>query len=114
MSAHLLDAAKLIDLGGSDPGLEAGIDAGHTSTSRAEVAQEANDVNYLAYLRKPVAAVFVELVNGLRVRQGKPNAVITPRLGHGSTIAGRLWAGAELQSDVVELARRGYRVLRLA
>ena len=55
---------------------------------RALVAQEADDFDDLAYLGKLLAAVFVELVDRIRVRQGEPHAVIAPRLGHHSTMAG--------------------------
>ena len=89
VSDRLLDAAELIDLDGSDPWFVVGVDAGHASTSRAEIAQEADDLDDLAHLGKFVAAVFVELVDRIRVRQGEPHAVIAPLLGHHSTMAGR-------------------------
>ncbi len=89
VSDLLLDAAELINLDGSDPWLVAGVDAGHASTSRAEVAQEADDFDDLAYLGKLLATVFVELVDRIRVLQGEPHAVIAPLLGHHSTMAGR-------------------------
>jgi hypothetical protein len=90
LTARPLTAAELADLDGCDPGLEARVDAGDASTTRAEVAQEADDVDDLSYLRERLAAVFVELVNRLQVLQGEAHAVIAPRLGHKSTMAGRL------------------------
>jgi hypothetical protein len=101
VTERLLTAAALIDdLGGADPGfvlgvstiggnnLEVDIDAGHASTSRA-VAQEADDFDDLAYLGKLLAAVFVELVDRIRVLQGEPHGVVGPRRGHNWTMAGR-------------------------
>ena len=57
---RLLSSAELINLDGSDPGLEleVGVNAGHASPSRA-VAQEADDLDDLAYLGKLLAAVLV-------------------------------------------------------
>ena len=86
-SDHLLTAADLTDLDGSDPGLEDGVDAGHSSTSRA-VAQEADDLDDVAYLGKLRAAVFVELVDRIRVLQGEPHAVVVACVDHNSTMAG--------------------------
>ena len=43
---------------------------------------------YLAYLGKRLAAAFVELVDRIGVLQGEPHAVVAPRLGHHSTMAG--------------------------
>ena len=87
MSERLLTAAELIDLVGSDPGLEEGVDACHASTSRA-VAQEADDFDDLVYLGKLRAAVFVELVDRIRVLQGEPHAVVVACVDHNSTMAG--------------------------
>jgi hypothetical protein len=80
-------AAELTDLGGSDPGVEHGVNAGHASTSRA-FAQEADDFDHLAYVGKLHPRVLVELVDRIRVLQGEPHGVIAPRLGHKSTMAG--------------------------
>jgi hypothetical protein len=77
----LLAAAELIDLNGGDPGLKVGVNARHACTSRA-VAQEADHIDYLTYRGKLLAAVLVELVDGIRVLQGEPHAVIAPRLDH--------------------------------
>jgi hypothetical protein len=52
-------AAELTDLGGSDPGLEEGVNAGHASTSRA-FAQKTDDSDDLAYLGKLHSRVLVE------------------------------------------------------
>ena len=83
-------AAELVDLDGSDPGSFAGVDAAHASTSRALVAQEADDFEDLPYLGKLLAAVFVELVDRVRVLQGEPHAVNNPLASVTlSTMAGR-------------------------
>ena len=89
MSERILTAAELMDLDGGDPGLEAAIDVRHASMSWAEVAQEADDVDDLADLGKLLPAVFVELVDGPRRHQGEPHSVISARLGHSLTMAGR-------------------------
>jgi hypothetical protein len=88
VTERLRIAAELVDLGGSDPGVEVGVDAGHASASRA-VAQEADDFDDLAYLRKLLAAVLVELIDGIRVLQGEPHGVVVTRRGHNWTMAGR-------------------------
>ena len=91
----------LIDLGRSDRGVEEVVNAGHASTSRATVAQEAHDFDYLAFLGKPHAGVLVEVVDRIRVLQGESHAVVAPRLGppeiRGSgyvveTLEAALWA----------------------
>jgi len=88
VSERLLTSAELIDLHGSDSGLNSGIDAGHESTCRAKVAQEAHDVDDLADLRKPLAAVFVEVIDRTRTLQGESHAVVAPCIGHNWTMAG--------------------------
>jgi hypothetical protein len=87
VSQCLLTAGELIDLDGSDPGLEVGVYADHASTSRS-IAQEADDLDDVAFLGKLVTAVLVELVDHIRVLQGEPNAVVAPRFRHNSTMAG--------------------------
>ena len=78
-----------LDLVRSDPWpeVEVLVNVGHASTSRA-VAQEADHFDDLAYLGKVRAGVLVELVDRIRAPHGEPYAVVTPRLGHNSTMAG--------------------------
>ena len=55
MTERLLTTAELTDLDGSDdPGLEVGVNAGHASANLT-FAQEADDIDDLAYLGKLLA-----------------------------------------------------------
>jgi hypothetical protein len=84
VTERLSTSPELIDLDGSDPGLEVDVDAGHASTGRA-VAQEADDLDDLAYLGKLLTGVLVELVDRVRALQGEPYGEIAL---HNLTMAG--------------------------
>jgi hypothetical protein len=49
VSQRLLTAGELVDLDGSDPGLEVRVDAGHARTSRS-IAQEADDLDDVSFV----------------------------------------------------------------
>src|SRR5262249_31180090 len=98
---RLLTAAELIDLNGGDPGLKVSVNGSYACASRA-VAQEANHIDYLTYRRKLLAAVFVELVDRIRVLQREPHAVIAPRLGHEHLAAAELLGRPLLSATLPE------------
>ena len=89
LTDRLVSASALVDLRGFDlrrVGVD--VDPVYTSTNDAS-AEEAHDVDDLAFLGKPLAAVLVEHVNRVRRILRDERNVEGPGLGHRRTMAGK-------------------------